>query len=207
MFRPQSRSGRRPRSHGRSQRRNGFPYSSGVWTVMDCFGSAGTRGIKADRVIKSNTGFFNGGARVGGTWRRNTVLARGDNVRVANDSSFVTPFSAYTGDCPEPVRQQQPAGEGGAARSSTRPRLAPASGPPARMRPPCALARPLPIDSPTPWLALRRVPACADPARSPSGKHPATGLGQTLRGGCNGNSRRSGGGGSRNGGKFVVPHF
>ena len=36
--------------------------------------------MNADRVIKSNAEFFNSETWVGGTWRRNTILTRGDNV-------------------------------------------------------------------------------------------------------------------------------
>ena len=36
--------------------------------------------MNADRVIKSNAEFFNTGTWAGGTWRRNTILARGDKA-------------------------------------------------------------------------------------------------------------------------------
>ncbi|MCY4548030.1 MAG: hypothetical protein OXC28_06665 [Defluviicoccus sp.] len=42
--------------------------------------------MSADRVIKPNAKFFNIGTVVGGTWRRNVNLARGDNVQAASGS-------------------------------------------------------------------------------------------------------------------------
>ena len=50
--------------------------------------------MNADRVIKSNAEFFNTGTWAGGTWRRNTVSARGDNVQAAMGSSSVQKYLA-----------------------------------------------------------------------------------------------------------------
>ena len=44
--------------------------------------------MNADRVIKSNAEFFNTGTWVGGTWRRNTILACEDNVQAAIRQQF-----------------------------------------------------------------------------------------------------------------------
>ena len=57
--------------------------------------------MNADRVIKSNAEFFNTGTWAGGTWRRNTVLAREDNVQAAVGSNSVEWNPADTGNCPK----------------------------------------------------------------------------------------------------------
>ena len=42
--------------------------------------------MNADRVIKSNAEFFNTWTWAGGTWRRNAISVRGDNVQAATGS-------------------------------------------------------------------------------------------------------------------------
>ena len=62
--------------------------------------------MNADRVIKSNTEFFNTGTWAGGTWRRNIVWARGDNVQAAMGSNSLEWNPADTGNCPKPSDPQ-----------------------------------------------------------------------------------------------------
>ena len=45
--------------------------------------------MNADRVIKSNMAFLNADMSTGGTYRRNTIPARGDNVEAAMDGKSV----------------------------------------------------------------------------------------------------------------------
>ncbi len=52
--------------------RNGladFPMHRASRWIVQCSGSAGARAVNPDRVIKSNTEFFNTGTWAGDTWR------------------------------------------------------------------------------------------------------------------------------------------
>ena len=52
------------------------------------------------------TEFFNTGTWAGGTWRRNTILTRGDNVQAAMGSNSVEWNPADTGNCPKTTDPQ-----------------------------------------------------------------------------------------------------
>ena len=45
--------------------------------------------MNANGVIKSNTQFFNTGTWAAGSWRRKTILKRGDNVEAAMGGNSV----------------------------------------------------------------------------------------------------------------------
>ena len=62
--------------------------------------------MNADRVIKSTAEFFNSETWAGGTWRRNTILARGDIVEAAMGSNSVEWNPADTENCPKPTDPQ-----------------------------------------------------------------------------------------------------
>ena len=51
--------------------------------------------MNAHRVIKSNADFFNSRTWAGGTWRRNTISARGDNIEAAMGSNSVQEYLAH----------------------------------------------------------------------------------------------------------------
>ena len=62
--------------------------------------------MNADRVIKSDAEFFKTGTWAGGTWRRNTILARGDNVQAVKGSNSMEWNPADTGNCPKTTDPQ-----------------------------------------------------------------------------------------------------
>ena len=66
-----------------------FPIHRGFRWIADCFSIAGAEAMNADLVIKSNVEFFNSRTWAGGTWRRRTISAFGNNVEPVMSSNSV----------------------------------------------------------------------------------------------------------------------